>query len=310
MLKKLEGKIAVITGGTEGIGLAAAKLFVREGAYVFITGRRQKELDEAVQAIGTNVSGVQGAVAKLADLDRLYETVSKVKGRIDIVFANAGVGEFVPFGAVTEEHFDKLFNINVRGTLFTVQKALPLLKDGGSIILNGSVASVKGTAAFGVYAASKAAIRSFLRTWTAPGQDAVDRVRALRSRKPKRAWRREAGDVQLPGVHPHLWANVEDRQIPRFTQNHPPASLCQVESAEGGASKTQTSVRGGAREMVEVRGTGILQLSCSSRESGQPPKFSVTGDPALDACASAPQPEESDDLAATRGYRGPLAPQT
>jgi NAD(P)-dependent dehydrogenase (short-subunit alcohol dehydrogenase family) len=156
MTKKLEGKTAVITGGTEGIGLATAKLFVKEGAYVFITGRRQKELDEAVKAIGTNVSGVQGDVAQLADLDRLYETVSKVKGRIDIVFANAGVGEFVPLGAVTEEHFDKLFNINVRGTLFTVQKALPLLNDGGSIILNGSVASVKGTAAFGVYAASKA----------------------------------------------------------------------------------------------------------------------------------------------------------
>jgi NAD(P)-dependent dehydrogenase (short-subunit alcohol dehydrogenase family) len=173
MPKKLEGKIAVVTGGTEGIGLATAKLFVKEGAYVFITGRRQKELDEAVKAIGTDVSGVQGDVAKLADLDRLYETVAKVKGRIDIVFANAGVGvgEFVPFGAVTEEHFDKLFNINVRGTLFTVQKALPLLNDGGSIILNGSVASVKGTAAFGVYAASKAAIRSFVRTWTTDLKD-------------------------------------------------------------------------------------------------------------------------------------------
>src|SRR5882762_5329078 len=162
MLKKLEGKTAVITGGTEGIGLAAAKLFVKEGAYVFITGRRRKELDEAVEAIGGNVSGVQGDVAKLADLDRLYETVSKVKGRIDIVFANAGVAEFVPFGAITEEHFDKLFNINVRGTLFTVQKALPLLNDGGSIILNGSVASVKGTAAFDVYAPTMAAIRSFV----------------------------------------------------------------------------------------------------------------------------------------------------
>src|SRR5467141_1548182 len=171
MSPRLEGKIAVVTGGTEGIGLATAKLFVDEGAYVFITGRRQKELDEAVKAIGTNVSGVQGDVAQLADLDRLYESVSKVKGRIDIVFANAGFGEFVPFGAVTEEHFDKLFNINVRGTLFTVQKALPLLNDGGSIILNGSVASVKGTAAFGVYAASKAAIRSFVRTWTTDLKD-------------------------------------------------------------------------------------------------------------------------------------------
>jgi len=123
MTKKLKGKTAVITGGTEGIGFATAKLFVKEGAYVFITGRRQKELDEAVKAIGTNVSGVQGDIAQLADLDRLYETISKVKRRIDIIFANAGVGEFVAFGAVTEEHFDKLFNINVKGTLFTVQKA-------------------------------------------------------------------------------------------------------------------------------------------------------------------------------------------
>src|SRR5260370_4169303 len=171
MSNKLKDKIALITGGTEGIGLATAKLFVEEGGYVFITGRRQKELDEAVKAVGSNVSGIQGDVSKLDDLDRLYETVSKAKGQIDIVFANAGVGEFVPFGAVTEEHFDKLFNVNVRGTLFTVQKALPLLKDAGSIILNGSVASVKGTAAFGVYAASKAAIRSLVRTWTTDLKD-------------------------------------------------------------------------------------------------------------------------------------------
>jgi NAD(P)-dependent dehydrogenase (short-subunit alcohol dehydrogenase family) len=171
MSKKLEGKTAVVTGGTEGIGLATAKLFVKEGAYVFITGRRQKELDEAVKAIGGNVSGVQGEIAKLADLDRLYEAISKGKRRIDVVFANAGAAEFVPFGAITEEHFDKLFDINVRGTLFTVQKALPLLNDGGSIILNGSVASVKGTGAFGVYAASKAAIRSFVRTWTTDLKD-------------------------------------------------------------------------------------------------------------------------------------------
>ena len=168
---KLLGKVAVITGGTEGIGLATAQLFVKEGAYVFVTGRRQKELDEAVTAIGSNATGVQGDVAKLADLDRLYETVAKVKGKIDIIFANAGVGEFAPFDKVSEEHFDKLFNINVKGALFTVQKGLPLLNDGGSIILTGSVASIKGTAAFGVYAASKAAIRSLVRTWTTDLKD-------------------------------------------------------------------------------------------------------------------------------------------
>jgi NAD(P)-dependent dehydrogenase (short-subunit alcohol dehydrogenase family) len=168
--KKLQGKVTVITGGTTGIGLATAKLFVKEGAYVFITGRRQRELDEAVKAIGNNVTGVQGDVAKLTDLDRLYEAV-KTKGRIDVVFANAGVAEFAPMGEITEEHFDRLFNINVKGTLFTVQKALPLLNDGGSIILNGSVASVKGTPAFGVYGATKAALRSFVRTWTSDLKD-------------------------------------------------------------------------------------------------------------------------------------------
>jgi len=168
--KKLQGKIAVITGGTTGIGLATAKLFVKEGAYVFITGRRQKELDAAVQAIGRNVTGVQGDVARLADLDRLYEAV-KAKGRIDVVFANAGVAEFAPLGKITEEHFDKLFETNVKGTLFTVQKALPLLNDGGSIVLNGSVGSVKGTPAFGVYGATKAALRSFVRTWTSDLKD-------------------------------------------------------------------------------------------------------------------------------------------
>ena len=168
---KLQGKVAVITGGSTGIGLAAAKLFVREGAYVFITGRRQKELDEAVKAIGSNVTGIQGDVAKLADLDRLYDTVGRVKGRIDIVFANAGVAEFAPLGRISEEHFDKLFNINVKGTLFTVQKALPLLNDGGSIILTGSVAGVKGTPAFGVYGATKAAVRNFVRAWTVELKD-------------------------------------------------------------------------------------------------------------------------------------------
>src|ERR1700683_2116728 len=168
--KKLKGKVTVITGGTTGIGLAAAKLFAKEGAYVFITGRRQKELDEAVKTIASNVTGVQGDITKLTDLDRLYETVA-TKGRIDVVFANAGVAEFAPLGTITEEHFDKLFDINVKGTLFTVQKALPLLNDGGSIILTGSVASVKGTHAFGVYGATKGALRSFVRTWTSDLKD-------------------------------------------------------------------------------------------------------------------------------------------
>ena len=168
---KLQGKVAVITGGTDGIGLAAAKLFVEEGAYVFITGRRQAHLDEAVRAIGDNVTGVQGDISKLADLDRLYATVAAQGRRIDIVFANAGVGEFAALGDITEEHFDKLFDVNVKGTLFTVQKALPLMNDGGSIVLNGSVASIKGTASFWVYGATKAAIRNFVRGWTVELKD-------------------------------------------------------------------------------------------------------------------------------------------
>jgi NAD(P)-dependent dehydrogenase (short-subunit alcohol dehydrogenase family) len=162
---KLQGKVAVITGGSTGIGLATAKAFVAEGAHVFITGRRQKELDDAVNEIGHSVTAVQGDVADLADLDLLYEEV-KTRGRIDIVFANAGLGEFAPLERVTEEHFDRIFDINVKGALFTVQKALPLLNDGGSIILTGSVASAKGTPEFAVYGASKAAVRNLVRGWT------------------------------------------------------------------------------------------------------------------------------------------------
>jgi NAD(P)-dependent dehydrogenase (short-subunit alcohol dehydrogenase family) len=169
-VSKLPGKVAVVTGGTEGIGFATAKRFVDEGAYVFITGRRQKELDEAVKAIGSNVAGVRGDVSKLTDLDLLYETV-KAKGKIDVLVANAGIGEFAPLATLTEEHFDKLFDLNVKGTLFTVQKALPLMNDGGSIILVGSVASVKGTASFGAYGATKAAVRNLVRTWTVELKD-------------------------------------------------------------------------------------------------------------------------------------------
>ena len=162
---KLEGKVAVITGGSSGMALASAKRFVEEGAYVFITGRRQEQLDEAVKSIGRNVTGVRGDAANLDDLDRLFDTVKREKGKIDILYASAGWGEAVPLGEITEQHFDAIFGLNTRGTLFTVQKALPLFNDGGSIFLTGSVASVKGFPGFGVYAASKAALRSFARTW-------------------------------------------------------------------------------------------------------------------------------------------------
>lgn len=163
---KLKNKVAVITGGNSGIGLATAKQFVAEGAQVFITGRRQNELDAAVKEIGGNVIGVQGDVSKLEDLDRLFATVQEKAGRIDVLFANAGGGEFARIGEITEAHFDKTFNINVKGVLFTVQKALPLLPDGASVILNASIVSIKGMENFGVYSATKAAVRSFARTWT------------------------------------------------------------------------------------------------------------------------------------------------
>ena len=166
-MEKLKEKIAVITGATSGMALATAKLFVNEGAYVFVTGRRQAQLDAAVKGIGKNVTGVQGDAGNLADLDRLFETVKAKKGHIDILFASAGAGDFnVPIGSVTEASFDRTFDVNVRGTLFTVQKALPLMRDGGSIIMTGSIASLKGFPGMSVYNASKAAIRSFARTWT------------------------------------------------------------------------------------------------------------------------------------------------
>jgi NAD(P)-dependent dehydrogenase (short-subunit alcohol dehydrogenase family) len=197
-MKKLEGKVAVITGGTSGIGLATAQRFVSEGAYVFITGRRQSELDEAVKQIGknnnNNVTGVQGDVSNLTDLDRLYATVKEQKGRIDILFANAGVGELAPLGEITEAHFDKTFGINVKGLMFTVQKALPLFQDGGggggSIILNASIASSKGTEALSVYSATKAAVRSFARTWTVELKHRKIRVNAI-----------SPGPIDTPGIN-------------------------------------------------------------------------------------------------------------
>ena len=178
-MNKLEGKVAVITGGNSGIGLATAERFVADGAYIFITGRRQSELDAAVKQIGKNVTAVQGDVSNLADLGRLYATVKQQKGHIDILFANAGTGQFAPLGAVTEEHFDTTFNANVKGLLFTVQKALPLLKDGSTVILNASIVAGTGAPAFSVYSASKAAVRSFARTFTSDLKDRKIRVNAI-----------------------------------------------------------------------------------------------------------------------------------
>lgn len=162
---KLDGKVAVVTGANSGIGLAAAKLFAMEGAKVFLTGRRQAELDVAVEAVGLSARGVRGDISNLDDLDNLYRIVREESGSIDVLFANAGGGTFVPLKDVTEDHYHSTFDVNVKGTLFTVQRALPLMKDGGSIILTGSTAGSTGTPAFSVYAASKAAIRSFARNW-------------------------------------------------------------------------------------------------------------------------------------------------
>jgi NAD(P)-dependent dehydrogenase (short-subunit alcohol dehydrogenase family) len=188
-MQKLAGKIAVVTGGSSGIGLAIAQRFVAEGAFVFITGRRQAELDAAVQQIGGGIRGIQGDIAKLADLDRLYAAVAEEKGSIDILCANAGGGEWVPMGAITEEHFARIFDVNVKGTLFTVQKALPLLRDGGSILMIGSIAGSKAVPSASVYNASKAAIRSFARTWIVDLKERRIRVNVL-----------SPGPVQTPAL--------------------------------------------------------------------------------------------------------------
>jgi NAD(P)-dependent dehydrogenase (short-subunit alcohol dehydrogenase family) len=209
---KLEGKVAVITAATSGMALATAKLFVAEGAYVFVTGRRKEKLDEAVKLLGKNVTGVQGDAANLADLDRLYETVKREKGKIDVLFASAGQGELATLEQVTEEHFDKTFGLNVRGTLFTVQKALPLFNDNGSIVLNGSIAGIKGFPSFGVYSASKAALRSFARTWLLELKDRRIRVNVL-----------SPGTIDTPALDP-LGADAKDSfkaLIPRGEMGRP-----------------------------------------------------------------------------------------
>ena len=201
MAGKLEGKIALVTGGSSGIGLATAQSFVKEGAYVYITGRRQAELDKAVKTIGgTQVKAVRADASSLTDLDKLFAQIKQEKGRVDVVFANAGGGSFAPLGAITEEHYDQIFNTNVKGLLFTVQKALPLIPDGGSVILNASVAGSKGLAAFSVYSATKAAVRSFARSWTTDLKDRKIRVNVI-----------SPGPIATP-ILDGLAGNAEERQ--------------------------------------------------------------------------------------------------
>jgi NAD(P)-dependent dehydrogenase (short-subunit alcohol dehydrogenase family) len=208
---KLEGKVALVTGGSSGIGLATAKQFVNEGAYVFITGRREAELAAAVKEIGSNVTGVQGDVSNLGDLDRLFDRIRREKGRLDIVFANAGIARFAPFGQITEEFYDSIFDINVKGLLFTVQKALPLLPDGASIILNASIVATKGLSSNSVYSATKAAIRSFARTWTTDLKDRRIRVNAV-----------SPGSIDTPGLSDLLASSQAGEQRLKMIQNSVP----------------------------------------------------------------------------------------
>ncbi|WP_246053890.1 SDR family NAD(P)-dependent oxidoreductase [Halomonas halmophila] len=214
---RLEGKIAVITGGNSGIGLATAKRFVAEGAEIFITGRRQEELDRAVEAIGSGVTAVQGDVSRLDDLERLFETVRAKSGRIDILFANAGLGSLAPLGTIDEASFDLTFDVNVKGALFTVQKALPLMQDGGSIILTGSTTGSTGTPAFSIYSATKAAIRNFARSWALDLRGTGIRVNVL-----------SPGATETPGLKGLASAGEEDAlleglasQIPLGRTGHP-----------------------------------------------------------------------------------------
>ena len=200
-MSKLDGKIALITGGTSGIGLATAQQFVNEGAYVYIMGRREAELTAAVKTLGSNVTGVQGDVSNPADLDRLFAQIKREKGKLDVVFANAGVAKYAPLGKITEEFFDSIFDINVKGVLFTVQKAVPLLADGASIILNASIVASKGFVANSVYSASKAAIRSFARTWTADLKDRRIRVNAV-----------SPGPIDTPGLSDLLASSETGQQ--------------------------------------------------------------------------------------------------
>ncbi|THK33659.1 SDR family oxidoreductase [Ensifer sp. MPMI2T] len=207
---RLEGKIAVITGGNSGIGLATAKRFVAEGAEVFIAGRRQEELDRAVEVMGSGVTAVQGDVSRMDDLDRLFATVRAKSGRIDILFANAGLGKLAPLGAIDETSFDLTFDVNVKGTLFTVQKALPLMRAGGSIILTGSTTGSMGTPAFSVYSATKAAIRNFARSWALDLKGTGIRVNVL-----------SPGSTETPGLKGLATPGEEDALVAGFAAQAP-----------------------------------------------------------------------------------------
>jgi NAD(P)-dependent dehydrogenase (short-subunit alcohol dehydrogenase family) len=208
---KLEGKIALITAGNSGIGLATAKRFVNEGAYVFITGRREPELAAALKEIGRSVTGVQGDVSDLGDLDHLFAQIKEEKGKLDIVFANAGVAKYAPFGTITEDFYDSIFNINVKGVLFTVQKALPLMPDNSSIILNASIVASKGFASNSIYSATKAAVRSFARTWTTDLKDRRIRVNAV-----------SPGSTDTPGLSELLASSETGQERLKMISNSVP----------------------------------------------------------------------------------------
>ncbi len=208
---KLDGKIALVTGGNGGIGLATAKRFVAEGAYVFITGRREGELAAAVKDIGRNVTAVQGDVSNLADLDRLFGQIRREKGKLDIVFANAGIAKYAPVGTITEELYDSIFNINVKGLLFTVQKALPLMPDGAAIVLNASIVASKGLSANSIYSATKAAVRSFARTWTTDLKARRIRVNAV-----------SPGTIDTPGLNDLLASSEAGQERIKMISNAVP----------------------------------------------------------------------------------------
>lgn len=203
MAGRLDGKVALVTGGSSGLGLATAERFAVEGATVFVTGRRSEELDSAVKRNGHGATGVQGDIAKLADLDRLYDVIRERAGRLDVLFANAGGGAFLPLGQITEDHVDTWLGVNIKGTLFTVQKALPLMPDGASIVLNGSMVSVQGPPAFSVYAATKAALRSFARTWSVDLRERRIRVNVV-----------APGTIVTPGYKSQL--GMSDAEIAMF----------------------------------------------------------------------------------------------